>query len=367
MSIRALTHWTAGLLAATVLISCSDDSSTTPTPVTLTDLANQLSRIQSGVIVQDPTQASADDLRKSIGFIMTREGFPSESPPSAVAASTPESPHGRILDAMRRPEPLDLLQAAGIAAAPRPPLGTTCDWNADPAVNFWKLDPDNRLGPPPGDGVRFELYQTSGDRPVLPLQPIGSFIDVRPINQGTQALDVVVTAGPANTTDVLFNYELEGTSTPDLINLFMSGVISNAAGTLDFFFALDAVRGQSGGTVEDLTIENTIGVDFSGLANSNVIIEKVNNKTLEYDYDFNTETRAITAGEVLFGGEQVATVSGTQSAPIFTLVGDILDSQARSELTSILINADVITGRITDFFLLAHCIGSERPEECERL
>jgi hypothetical protein len=351
---------------ATAFVAC-DDGGTEPQPISLTDLANQLSRIQSGVILQDPTQASADDLRKSIGFIMTNGGFPSEAPPAALAAPREETQHGRILDAMKVPGPVDVFEAMGAAAPPRPPLGVTCDWNPDPEFNRWKLDPDNRLGAPPGDGIRFELYTTQGELPVIPLQPIGTYLDVRPIAQGTSAIDVVVDAAPANTQDLVLNYALAGTSTPDLINLFMDGFIDNPQGTLDFFFTIDEVRGTAGATVEDLILESSIGVDFSGLANNVVVVTKLNSTDLEYDFDFNSVTRAITRGEVTLDNQLIATMTGTQSAPIFNIVDANLGSQARSELTSILINTQAIGGRITDFFLFAHCVGSERPDECERL
>ena len=368
MSNRTLARFAVGLLAAVTLLACSDGSSNTdpPEPASLTDLANQLSRIMSGVIVQDATQASADDLRESFGFIMASGGFPSETPPTAVAARESDTSYGRILDAMKPPQPVDLFEAMGVSAPPRPPLGVTCDWDDNPAKNFWKLDPDDRVGTPPSDGIRFELYTTQGEAPVLPLQPIGSFIDLRPIAQGTSVIDVIVTAGPANTEDVLFSYQLEGTSTPDLVNLFMSGVISNTAGVLDFFFTIDNVRGTAGGTVEDLMIESNIGVDFSGLVNQNVVVDKLNNVVLEYDFDFDAQTRAITRGEVTLDGELAALISGTQSAPVFNVVTE-LGAQARSELTSILLNTQDMSGRVTDFFLLAHCIGSDREEECARL
>ncbi len=355
-----------GFLTLAALVAC-DDGGTEPEPVSLTDLANQLSRIQSGVILQDPTQASADDLRKSIGFIMTSGGFPSEGPPASLAAPREKTASDLILDAMKVPGPVDVFEAMGAAAPPRPPVGTTCDWNPDPEVNRWKIDPDDRLGAPPADGVRFELYATQGELPVIPLQPIGTYLDVRPIAQGTSTIDVVVDAAPANTQDLVLNYALQGTSTPDLINLFMDGFIDNPQGALDFFFTIDEVRGTAGATVEDLVLESSIGVDFSGLANNVVVVTKVNNADLEYDFDFNSATRAITRGEVTLDGQLIATMTGTQSAPIFNVVDATLGSQARSELTSILINTQAIGGRITDFFLFAHCVGSERPEECERL
>lgn len=372
MALHRKSGWArlAGLpLIALLITACSD--STEPETVDISELAAQLSRINSGVILADKTSASALELWRVITPVMADKGGvapPGSGTPGPAAASplaVQELPP--IVQALGKHRSQKSL-FGGMAAPPVPPLGISCDWNVE--TDKWKGAGD-RIGLPSPDAIRFELYNALGGMPTTPLDPIGTVIDVRPGTQGStgsSVLDVKLTGGtPENSGGGVLDVLLTGNWKTSELNLLMGGFVSAEGGRLDYSFRIDQTVATNDMQVEDLVLRNQVTADFSNRATGNIQINKGTVSavgSLEFDYEFDRNTFAIIGGTVEVNGSEVATMGGSALAPIFTITSTMLENSDRAHLTSIFVDSGSMDQRITELWAWGYCLGADDAGAC---
>jgi hypothetical protein len=254
-----------------------------------------------------------------------------------------------------------------------PPYGTTCVW--DPtrfSSGFWKGDPTDPFGQVPDRTVRFELNVAAGGIPVEPLVPLGSYADVWIGKQQSEdnSIDVRVYTDPS--VFPVISFPLQGTSVQgQVLNLFSNGgSIDNGVDILDFGLTNTNTSLQIDASIRDYVITETTQGDFSGLRATTLLVEKSGNpsRSVLYSFEWSFAPSAnfpINSGTVTVDGHAVATISGSEGAPIFTLTDDSrLDPSERFDLTSIWIDARGFRNRVLDLYTMAHCIGADREDEC---
>lgn len=359
-------------LLVILLISACGDSTTQPPPgelsVALT--AQALTDATDNISRQNEIADALADLSNEIAFVMASGGLPLVDGGVRPTLDLAELAPALKVIADRRSS--DWIPTAQLAIGPRPPLGVTCVWN--PEISFWAGGEDI-YGPVPSTAIRFELYRTDGDVPVLPLESFNTFSDVRAGPQGTQQTGIIDfhLTTDANQGSRLVDFPLVGTfGGPGLFDMEVpDGFLAGGGDILSFDadFEPDVVR--VGSSVRDINLDESISVNVSGIATVALTVQNTASpaQTIVYSFSFDlfdSSEAILPGGLARVDGSTVATISGTANNPIFTLTDDSrLPSSQRTSLVSIFRDADELAGSVLDLFFLGGCIGSDDPGFCE--
>ena len=375
------------------LQGCDDGTGPGQEAVTTQPVAEDLSAIRAGVITGDEIQDNTLSLSEVIACIMTNRavtglcgdllGATAHSEQAAFGPGVENgdwdapSANGEILNLVAPLGPPVLAtNFSSLLSGPllaSPPFETTCVWDPTRFTNgFWKGDATDPFGPVPDRTVRFELNLASGGIPVEPLVPLGSYADVWIGKQQSEdnAIDVRVYTDPS--VFPVITFPLQGSSIEgQVLNLFSNGgSIDNGVDIVDFGLTNTNTSLQIDASVRDYTITETTQGDFSGIRATTLLVSKSGDPSRSVLYSFEWSFAPslnfpINSGTVTVDGHAVATISGTEGAPIFTLTDDSpLDPNERFDLTSIWIDARGFRNRVLDLYTMAHCIGADREGEC---
>ncbi len=389
-SVLSLFYLAALFLA---LQGCDDGTGPGQEAVTTQPVAQDLSNIRAGVITGDEIQDNTLSLSEVIACIMTNRAATglcgdllgaTANAEAAVPTLGLESggwdappANGEVLNLIPPlGPPIQAATFSSLLSGPllaSPPFETTCVWDPTRFTSgFWRGDATDPFGPVPERTVRFELNLSSGGIPVEPLVPLGNYADVWIGKQQTEdnSIDVRVYTDPS--VFPVINFPLEGTSIEgQVLNLFSNGgSIDNGVDVLSFGLTNTNTSLQVDASVRDYVITETTQGDFSGVRATTLLVEKSGDPTRSVLYSFEWSFAPslnfpINSGTVTVDGHSVATISGSEGAPIFTLTDDSrLDPGERFDLTSIWIDARGFRNRVLDLYTMAHCIGADREDEC---
>lgn len=362
------------LLTIPALGACGSDSNggTEPVFLTVQQLASDLNVAAGGDPLTDNTEKSISDLSADIARVMASKGISSPPPvgqrfPGAdVAGLLATAPRAPIVASAMGDAAYTVLGGLSASAIGPLVLGVTCVWK--PEQDFWGGSPDI-YGPVPDDGTRFEMYMTQPGAPLLPLQKLNTFADVRPLVQASDPdnpgnVNLIVTA--RSTGASLVNLLLAGQSNPatNTLDLLMNGDVRSGGGSvMSYLFSIDNSRAVNIMEVGDILI--IASVSASGGARGNLLIQKRDDprQAVEYDFALSSTGGAITAGDVFVGSNRVAGVAGDRRAPVFTIQANNFDEVDNLEL--IYENVLKLDGGINELFFFAHCVGSDEPAPCQ--
>jgi hypothetical protein len=252
------------------------------------------------------------------------------------------------------------------------PLGATCFWDFDD-VNpngFW-IGGEPIFGPVANDRTRFELYETSGGEPTVPLED-ETFSDVVLRQQSDNP-----TGGPFSTEIYAEQAGIERLRAPatGAGSFSASSAVWNARtdngllsdGSTDLSYEVDwdsgpngtvtSFRASSGG----LTIEDAFGLGQRDMRSATT------GQIVEFRMQF-AASGDVTSGNVLVDNETVANIAGDVFEPLFTLSpGSRLPSSQLDELQSIFTDVQNLSFE-ADFLLITNvCVGSRQDVFCGNL
>ena len=347
-------------LTLTVLPACDDGVTVQQEDLSVEALAADLAARRDAEELVSDTREGVIDLSRALARLMA--GNSDLAPgPSALTSPGREPAAPGVLDYVLVDGPRGSGPPAfQIAEAPLL-VGATCIW--DVAAVFWKGDPTNKFGTPPSDGVRFELYESETGAPTLPLEPLGSFVDVQPMLQSSEDDgEVRVVVSGKTISDDLLDVLLNGTSDPDLgiFDLVMTGKIgdSGSQNVVDYLFAIDDAQSSNAIEVGDILIGSTLTPPTASIA-----VARAGSSTESVQFVFTlSSASSIEEGSVNVGGEQVGTMSGSRTSPSFQLNNERFSEL--SNLQSIYQDVLVLDGRVNELFFFSHCVGADHPSTC---
>jgi len=352
-----------GIAAAFLLPGCSDDTSGPENGVDIEAVASIVAGAANDVIVQNEIARFLEDLSGTITPLMAPGGSASlvdVEGASAGLRSLPSLAYVRRAMSAHPSSPRFLL-------TPLPPLGTTCVWNID--TSGW-VGGEPVFGNVPEGAIRWELYETEGGLPVIPLQPLDAYTDMfaGPQAEESNEVDALVSVTDHAVTSQVMTIPIDGTfesesvHSLDVRNATITGILDdlNFDADVDDNESLN-IRASYGNAL-DFTDELTLGT--TGLLLRGVDSSDPT-QNISFDLEFDPTTLMITSGVARVDGQTVADASGTLVSPVFSLSdGSPLPGQQLADLEAIYSDAAVITGSAIEFVLLAACVGTDDPTYC---
>lgn len=312
-------------LSFTVLAACEDE--TGPEQVTTVDpeaAQSALDSVVSDFFEDNPSVRTTNGPLG--GFITAVTGLQPLAPP--LLSSSPASPGAmgsRLLDAAT------LLRFAtspaatpAFASIPTNLVGATCIWNfSSPG---WADDTSRRGLCGTGNCIRFALYPLGVDG--LPSsQTENGYIDITDETTaggvGSFNIDVSILSEVDMAT--LLDYGVTGTLSETMVNLTMSGSVSNGVNQLPLTFTIGGspVNFSTGFTV---TVGGfNVGLDFmsdelSGFSYAFSVVDVQGGDEIEVMVGIDLEGMVTSGSEITLNGETIATLSGTSASVTVTPV-----------------------------------------------
>ncbi len=249
------------------------------------------------------------------------------------------------------------------SSPPLPPLGITCVWVVE--NTRWGGSPDI-FGPVPTEAIRFELYETDKGLPIVPLDRVGTFIDIAPRQQAEATggpVNVVIDAALTPGNDVM-SYLLAGNSDPvtGAIDLLMAGSYDAPGGdVLDFILAIDDTRASTTMRVDDLLINSSLDVSAGLRASFNVRKRNNPRQLVEYVLVL-SDAFTVSSGQVFVNEVLVANMSGDRLLPTWALATEqFVEDDNLSIMYDALLFMD---STINIQFFFSHCIGADYEAAC---
>ncbi len=313
------------VLSFTVLAACEDD--TGPDPGTGVDPEVAQAALDSVVsdFFEDNTSVRTTNGPLG-GFITAITGLQPVAP--FLLSRTPANPGalgGQVLDAA------SLLRLAtspvgppAFASIPAGLVGATCIWNfASPG---WADDTSRRGLCGTGNCIRFALYPLGVDGLPSSQTEVG-YIDITDETTvgGVGAFNIDVSILSEVDAATLLDYGVTGTLSETMVNLTMSGSVSNGVNQLPLTFTIGGspINFSTGFT---LTIGGfNVGLDFtsdesSGYSYAFSVVDVAGGDEIEVIIGIDLEGMVTSGSEITLNGETIAPLSGNSASVTVTPV-----------------------------------------------